>query len=73
MTRRCSDDKTRQAAEIDEAVLRSLEQAMPIPWRKVVALSAVGSSIEIREDNLEDLLLQVSEEERIGTIGFSIY
>ena len=70
MTKKRFADKTLPAANVDKAVLRAIEQAMPPEWRKVVAWSAVGSSVEIQEANLQDLLEEVSEEAGIKSVGF---
>jgi len=73
VTRKRSDDKTLPAAEIDEGVLRDLERAIPQRWLPVVTWWVVRSSLEIQHANVEDLLDEVSEEEGIDAVGFSIF
>ena len=73
VTRKRSDDKTLPAAEIDEGVLRDLERAIPQRWLPVVTWWVVRSSLEIQHANVHDLLDEVSEEEGIDAVGFSIF
>ena len=84
MTRKRSGARPLPAAEIDEGVLRTLEQAIPPRWQPVVTWwavrpslknqhAAVRPSLEIQHANLQDLIDEISQEERIDEVGFSIF
>ena len=73
VTRKRSGDRTLPAVEISDDVLRTLEQAIPNPWLSVVTWTAGRKHLQIQQPILEDLLREVSEEEGIDAVGFTIF
>ena len=73
MPRKRNGSKKLPAVEIDDRVLRTLDQAIPEEFRLAVTWSAEAESVSIEESVLEGLLALASQEESIDAVGFEVF
>ena len=73
MPRKRNGSKKLPAVEIDDGILRTLDQAIPEEFRLDVTWSAEAESVSIEEPRLEDLLSLASQEKSIDAVGFEVF